>query len=148
VNNSRIVVRLLENSTFYSQKRENKMCSPYFHSKFYPKFSTSRYPGEKYVFTRNSIYFQTSKTALVAVFCILKITHTELRVQCPYTLPTNLSLPHSVTSNAVHNRLCALRSIYEHFHTEHQHICTSPKFIRTDNISQCVHKSTLKTHEN
>jgi hypothetical protein len=40
--------------------------------------------------------------------------------------------------------LTDLRSIHEHFHTEHQHFCTSPKFTPTDNIIQCVHKSTLK----
>jgi len=44
------------------------------------------------------------------------------------------------------SHLSDMRSMHEHFHTEHQHFCTSPEFIRTDNIIQCFHKSTLNTY--
>jgi hypothetical protein len=56
-----------------------------------------------------------------------------LESEVPIHFPPTYRFRIRLKSNAVHKWLRDLRSIHEHFHTEHQHFCTPQKFIRTDN---------------
>jgi hypothetical protein len=143
-NDRRVVVRLLENSTMYSHKRENKMCSLYFHSKFFPNFSTS--PPARNAFLHETLFSNLKDCTRGD---ILYSKNNPYRTSGPMSLCTF----HQFIASAFGYKqrsphLCDLRSIHEHFHTEHQHFCTSPKFIRTDNIIQCVHIFTSQTQMN
>jgi hypothetical protein len=125
------------------------MSALYFYPTFYPNFSTSRYQGEKYVFLHETqVYFQTSKDFTRGSILYSKNNpHRTSSLMPLYTCHQFIASAFSDEQRSL--RLRYLRSIHGHFHTEHQHFCTSTKFIRTDNIIQCVHKSTFEnTDEN
>lgn len=137
------MVRLRKNSTFYSQKREKKnvhfisilnFIQTFRHLvilreiRFYMKlclFSNFEdCAGGGILYSKNNLY-RTSGPMSLYTFHQLIVSAFGYKQRSP--------------------QLCDLCSFHEHFHAEHRHICASPKFIRTDNIIQCVHKSTLKT---